>query len=64
MPLPLKKTVFSIAVLLALIFSKFVYMESLKSYYTFYLIHKFGVTIQTSQLFWSLHRNYCLKKWD
>ena len=50
MPLSVKKTVFSITVLLALIFSKFIYMESLKSYYTFYLIHKFGVTIQTSQL--------------
>jgi FSR family fosmidomycin resistance protein-like MFS transporter len=50
MPLSMKKTVFSIAVLLLLIFSKFIYMESLKSYYTFYLIHKFGVTIQTSQL--------------
>jgi FSR family fosmidomycin resistance protein-like MFS transporter len=51
MPLSLKKTIFSIAVLLILIFSKFIYMESLKSYYTFYLIHKFGVTIKASQLF-------------
>lgn len=50
MPLSVKKTVFSITILLTLIFSKFIYMESLKSYYTFYLISKFGVTIQTSQL--------------
>ncbi len=50
MPLPLKSTVGSIIILLILIFSKFVYMESLKSYYTFYLIEKFGVSIQSSQL--------------
>lgn len=51
MPLPLGKTVFSISILLVLIFSKYIYMASLSSYYTFYLIHKFGVTIQQSQLF-------------
>ncbi|MGE4587046.1 MAG: MFS transporter [Mangrovibacterium sp.] len=51
MPLSLKMTVFSIAILMLLIFSKFIYMESLKSYYTFYLIHKFGVSIKASQLF-------------
>ncbi|KAB4165415.1 MFS transporter, partial [Bacteroides uniformis] len=34
-----------------LIFSKYIYMASLTSYYTFYLIHKFGVTVQASQLF-------------
>lgn len=51
MPLPLGKTVFSISILLVLIFSKYIYMASLSSYYTFYLIHKFGVSIQQSQLF-------------
>lgn len=50
MPLPLRNTVWSIIILLILIFSKFVYMESLKSYYTFYLIEKFGVSIQSSQI--------------
>lgn len=49
-PLPLGKTIFSIAILLILIFSKYIYMASLNSYYTFYLIHKFGVTVQTSQI--------------
>lgn len=49
-PLPLGKTVFSIAILLILIFSKYIYMASLNSYYTFYLIHKFGVTVQLSQI--------------
>ena len=50
-PLPMGKTVFSIAILLILIFSKYVYMASLNSYYTFYLIHKFGVSVQASQLY-------------
>ncbi len=50
MPLSVKKTIFTISILLFLIFSKFIYMESLKSYYTFYLIEKFGVSIQTSQI--------------
>ncbi len=50
MPLPVKKTVITIVILLFLIFSKFIYMESLRSYYTFYLIQKFNVTIQTSQV--------------
>ena len=44
-------TVFAISILLILIFSKYIYMASLTSYYTFYLIHKFGVTVQASQLF-------------
>ena len=50
-PLPRGKTVFSIAILLILIFSKYIYMASLNSYYTFYLIHKFGVSVQASQLY-------------
>lgn len=50
-PLPIGKTVFSIAILLILIFSKYIYMASLNSYYTFYLIHKFGVSVQASQLY-------------
>ena len=51
LPLPMDKTALSIAILLILIFSKYIYMASLTSYYTFYLIHKFGVTVQASQLF-------------
>lgn len=50
-PLPMGKTVFSIAILLILIFSKYIYMASLNSYYTFYLIHKFGVSVQASKLY-------------
>jgi MFS transporter, FSR family, fosmidomycin resistance protein len=49
----LKKRTMNIAigVLLALIFSKYFYLASLSSYYTFYLISRFGVSVQTAQLF-------------
>ncbi len=46
-----KTVVWTIVVLLLLIFSKFVYMASLSSYFTFYLIQKFGVSVQTAQIF-------------
>lgn len=46
-----KKIYFSLALLLVLIFSKYVYMASLGNFYTFYLIEKFGVTTQQSQVF-------------
>ncbi len=49
--LPRRTVGFAVAVLLVLVFSKFVYMASLSSYYTFYLIHKFGVGVQTAQVF-------------
>ena len=51
MPLPMGKTILSISILLILIFSKYIYMASLSSYYTFYLIDKFGVSVQDSQLY-------------
>ena len=41
----------SIAVLVALIFSKFFYMASLSNYLTFYLIETFGVSIHTAQIY-------------
>ncbi len=41
----------ALAILIALMFSKFFYLASLSSYYTFYLIHKFGVSVQTSQIY-------------
>ncbi len=45
-----KKVLFSIAILIALIFSKYFYLASLSSYYTFYLISKFHVPVRTSQI--------------
>ena len=45
------RVAFSIAILIALVFSKFIYVASLTSYYTFYLINKFSVPVQTAQLY-------------
>ncbi|HET8729139.1 MAG TPA: MFS transporter [Alphaproteobacteria bacterium] len=48
--LPKKTVLFAIFILAMLIFSKYVYLASLTSYYTFYLIETFGVSIQASQI--------------
>jgi FSR family fosmidomycin resistance protein-like MFS transporter len=48
--LPRKQVIAAIAVLIALVFSKYFYLASLTSYYTFYLITKFHVSVQSSQL--------------
>ncbi|BAP46255.1 fosmidomycin resistance protein [Pseudomonas sp. StFLB209] len=45
-----QKVIFSLAILALLIFSKFWYMTSLTSYYTFYLIEKFDLSVASSQL--------------
>lgn len=45
-----KKVVLSIIILLVLIFSKYFYLASITSYYTFYLIQKFHVSVQSSQV--------------
>lgn len=47
---PRSKTVIAIAVLIALLFSKNVYTASLSSFYTFYLIQKFHVSVQNAQI--------------
>lgn len=44
------QVLFAIAVLVALLFSKNVYSASLSSYYTFYLIGKFGLSVQSAQV--------------
>jgi FSR family fosmidomycin resistance protein-like MFS transporter len=44
------KVAWSVVILLVLIFSKYFYMASITSYFTFYLMHKFNVSIQTSQV--------------
>ncbi len=48
--LPGKKIAFCLAILTALMFSKYFYLAGLMSYYTFYLIHKFHVSLQSAQL--------------
>ncbi len=45
------RVVIALTVLLALVFSKYIYLISLTNYYTFYLIDKFHVSVQTSQLY-------------
>jgi FSR family fosmidomycin resistance protein-like MFS transporter len=49
-PLPRGKVIGAIAVLLVLIFSKYFYIAGLSSFYTFYLIEKFGLSVQSAQL--------------
>lgn len=45
------KIIVSVGILLVLIFSKYFYMASISSYYTFYLIEKFNVSIPQSQIY-------------
>lgn len=47
-----KQVRMALLVLLVLLFSKFVYMAAIHSYFTFYLIERFAVSVQTAQ--------YCL----
>lgn len=49
--LPSRRVKIALAVLIVLTFSKFFYMACLTSYYTFFLIHKFGVSVQGSQIY-------------
>jgi FSR family fosmidomycin resistance protein-like MFS transporter len=46
-----KQTGFAITILLLLVFSKYFYLASITSYFTFYLIDKFHVSVETSQLY-------------
>jgi MFS transporter, FSR family, fosmidomycin resistance protein len=48
--LPRKKIVWSLAILVALMFSKYFYLASLGSYYTFYLMDKFHVSVRSAEI--------------
>src|ERR1700704_4648553 len=48
--LPRKKIVWSLAILVALMFSKYFYLASLGSYYTFYLMDKFHVSMRSAEV--------------
>jgi FSR family fosmidomycin resistance protein-like MFS transporter len=50
-PLPRRRVVGAVAVLVALVFSKYFYLASLTSYYTFFLIQRFHVPVRTAQLY-------------
>jgi FSR family fosmidomycin resistance protein-like MFS transporter len=45
-----KRVIFSLAVLIVLVFSKYFYLASMSSYYTFFLIEKFSLSVQDAQL--------------
>lgn len=49
-PLPQRQTLYALAVLIALVFTKYIYMSSFHSYYTFYLIERFALSAQAAQL--------------
>ncbi len=49
--LPRRKVIQAVAILVALLFSKNVYSASLGSYYTFYLMDKFHLPVQTAQFY-------------
>ncbi len=49
-PLPRGRVVLAMSVLVALVFSKFVYTASITSYYTFYLIERFGLSVRAAQV--------------
>jgi FSR family fosmidomycin resistance protein-like MFS transporter len=49
--LPRTRVLGALAVLAMLVFSKYIYMASLSSYYTFYLIEKFHVPVDTAQIY-------------
>lgn len=45
-----KRVVTAVVILLVLIFSKYFYLACMTSYYTFFLMHKFNVSAESSQL--------------
>ena len=45
-----RQVVTALLILLALLFSKFIYLASLGSYYTFYLISRFNLSVQSAQI--------------
>lgn len=45
------KVIFALTLLMILVFSKYFYMASMTSYYTFYLIDKFHISVQSSQMY-------------
>jgi FSR family fosmidomycin resistance protein-like MFS transporter len=48
--LPRRQVARALTILMALIFSKYFYLASLTSYYTFYLISRFHVSVQNAQI--------------
>ncbi|HEX3626876.1 MAG TPA: MFS transporter [Verrucomicrobiae bacterium] len=51
LPVPRRTVYIALGLLVVLTFSKYIYLVSLSSYYTFYLINKFHVSVAASQLY-------------
>jgi FSR family fosmidomycin resistance protein-like MFS transporter len=49
--LPRRTVGLSLLILLTLVFSKYIYLVSMSNYYTFYLISRFHVSVQQSQVY-------------
>lgn len=49
-PISRRQVILSLGVLITLIFSKYFYLASMTSYYTFFLIEKFGLSVKGAQL--------------
>ena len=46
-----RRVALALFILLALMLAKFFHLASMTSYYTFYLMHHFGISVQTSQMY-------------
>src|SRR5204862_4143996 len=49
-PLPRPQLRRALAILVALLFSKYIYVASIVTYYTFYLMHRFAIPVDSAQL--------------
>jgi FSR family fosmidomycin resistance protein-like MFS transporter len=49
-PIPRAQVRRALAILVALLFSKYIYIASIVTYYTFYLIHRFAVSVYSAQV--------------
>ena len=49
-PLSRRRVIFSLGILMILVFSKYFYLASMSSYYTFFVMEKFGLSVQSAQL--------------
>jgi FSR family fosmidomycin resistance protein-like MFS transporter len=48
--MPVQRVAWSVGILVVLVFSKYFYIASISSYYSFYLIEKFKVSVQSAQI--------------
>jgi FSR family fosmidomycin resistance protein-like MFS transporter len=49
-PIPRRRVILSLGVLIILVFSKYFYLASMSSYFTFFMMQKFGLSVRQAQL--------------